>query len=148
MVRDELFTSQSEQQGSREELRAARDELRNKTALLDIAHRKASEAISSVERLTEECHGLRGDLHRQETAVVQRDKVIERLRDEACTQWASRWLAFKMKVADAYLGLDFNFNIPRDEEAEESLSADYSGEPDTPAEAHSRSSPSAPSSDV
>ena len=94
MVRDELFSSQSELLGSREELRAARDELRNKTALLDGARREASEAISFVERLTEECHGLRGDLHRQETLVVQRDEVIARLRDEAYTQWASEWLAF------------------------------------------------------
>ena len=30
----------------------ARDELRNKTALLDGAHREATEAVSSVERLT------------------------------------------------------------------------------------------------
>ena len=58
MVRDEMFTSQSELRGSREELRAARDELRNKTTLLDGAHREASEAVSSVKRLTEECHGL------------------------------------------------------------------------------------------
>ena len=36
--------------------------LRNKAALLDGARREASEAASSVERLTEECHGLRGDL--------------------------------------------------------------------------------------
>ena len=137
MVRDELFTSQSELQGSREELRAARDELRNKIALLDGARREASEAVSSVERLTEECHGLRGDLHRQETLVVQRDEVIGRLREEACTQWASRWLAFQRKAANAYPGLDLNFDIPSDEEAEESLSVDYSGESDTPAEAHS-----------
>ena len=63
----------------------AKDELRNKTVLLDGACREAAEAVSSVERLTEECHGLRGDLHRQETLVVQRDEVIARLRDEACT---------------------------------------------------------------
>ena len=44
--------------GSREELHAAREELRNKTVLLDGARREASEAISSVERLIEECHGL------------------------------------------------------------------------------------------
>ena len=75
MVRDELFTSQSELQGSREELRAARDELRNKTALLDGARREASEVVSSVEHLIEECHRLRGELHRQETLDVQRDKV-------------------------------------------------------------------------
>ena len=142
------FMSQSELRGSREELRAARDELRNKTALLDGARSEASEAVSSVERLTEECHGLRGDLHRQETLVVQRDKVIANLRDEACTQWASRWFAFQRKAANAYPGLDLNFDIPSDEEVEESLSVDYSGEPDTPAKAHSPSSPSAPSSDV
>ena len=86
MVRDEMFTSQSELRGSREELRATRDELRNKTALLDGTRLEDSEAVSSVECLTEECHGLRGDLHRQETLVVQMDEVIGRLRDEACTQ--------------------------------------------------------------
>ena len=58
MVRDKLFTSQSEMLGSREKLRVARDELHNKTALLDGARHKASEAVSSVERLTEECHEL------------------------------------------------------------------------------------------
>ena len=145
MVRDELFTSQSELRGSREELLEAKDEMRNKTALLDGARR---EAVSSVERLTEECHGLRGDLHRKETLVFQRDEVIARLRDEACTQWASGWLAFQKKAANAYPGLDFNFDIPSHKEAEESLSADYSGEPDTPGEVQSPSSPSAPTSNV
>ena len=95
-----------------------------------------------------ECRGLRGDLHQQVTLVAQRDEVIGRLRDEACTQWASRWLAFKRKAAIAYPDLDFNLDIPSDEEAEGSLSADYYGEPDTPAEAHSPSSPSAPLSDA
>ena len=116
--------------------------------MLDRARREAVEAISSVERLTEECHGLRGDLHRQETLVIQRDEVIGRLRDEACTQWASGWLAFQRKATNTYPGLDLNFDIPSDKEAEESLSADYSGELDTLVEAHSPSSPSAPSSDV
>ena len=145
MVRDELLTSQSELRGSKEELRAARDELRDKTALLDVARR---EALSSAECLTEECHGLRGDLHQQVTLVAQRDEVVGRLRDEACTQWASGWLAFQRKVANVYPGLDFNFDIPSDEEAEGSLSADYSGELDAPVEAHSPSSSSAPSSDA
>ena len=148
MVRDELFTSQSELRGSREELRATRDELPNKTTLLEGACREASEAISSMERLIEECHRLRGDLHRQETLVVQRDEVIGRLRDEACTQWPSGWLAFQRKSANAYLGLDFNFDLPSDEEAEGSLSADHSREPDIPAEAHFPYSPSTPSSNV
>ena len=146
MVRDELYTSQSELWGSIEELRVAKDELRNKTALVDGDHREAAEAVSSVERLSEERHGLRGDLHRQEILVIQRDEVIARLRDEACTQWASRWLAFQNKAANVYPGLDFNFDIPSDEKAEESLSADYFGGPDTPVEVQSPSSPSTPTS--
>ena len=137
MVKDELFTSQSELHGSREELGAARDELRNKTAQLDEARREASEVVSFVERLTDECHGLRGDLHRQETLVVKRDEVIASLRDEACTQWASRWLVFQKKVVAAYQGLGLNFDIPSDKEVEESLSAYLSGELDTHAKAYS-----------
>ena len=101
-----------------------------------------------MERLTEECRGLRGDLHQQVTLVAQRDEVIGRLRDEACTQWVSRWLAFQRKASNAYLGMDFNFDIPSNEEAEESLSDDYSGEPDTSVEVYSPSSPSAPPSDA
>ena len=58
MVRDELQSSQNELRATREELRTARDELRNKAALLDGARREASKAASSIERLTEECHGL------------------------------------------------------------------------------------------
>ena len=148
MVRDELLTSQGELRESKEELRAVKDELHDKTTLLDGARREASEAANSAERLTEECRGLRGDLHQQINLVAQRDKVIGRLRDEACTQWASRWLAFQRKAANAYSGLVFNFDIPSDEEAEESLSTDYLGELDTPIEAHSPSSPSAPPSDA
>ena len=148
MVRDELFSCQNKLRASGEELCAARDELHNKTTLLDGAHHEASKAVGSVERLTEECHGLRGDLHRQETLVTQRDEVIASLRDEACTQWASRWLTFQRKAANAYPGLDLNFDIPSDEEAEESLSTDRSGELDTPNEVQSPSSPFAPSSNV
>ena len=43
-------------------------------------------------------------------------------------------------------GLDLNFDIPSDEEAEESFFIDCSGEPNTPAEVRSPSSPSAPTS--
>ena len=147
-VRDELLASQGELRGSKEELRAANDDLRDEIALLDGARREASEAVSSAERLTEECRRLRGDLHQQVTLVAQRDEIIGKLRDEACTQWASGWLAFQRKAANVYPGLDFNFDIPSDEEAEESLSADYSKESGTPAEARSPSSPSAPPSDA
>ena len=146
MVRDELQSSQNELRVTREELRVARHELRNKAALLDGSRREASKVVSSIECLTEECHGLRGDLQRQETLVVQRDGAIASLRDEACTQWASGWLAFQRKAANAYPGLDLNFDIPSDEEAEESFFADCSGEPNTPAKARSPSSPSTPTS--
>ena len=85
---------------------------------------------------------MRRDLQRQETLVVHRDGAIASLKDEVCTQWASGWLAFQKKAASAYLGLDFHFDIPNDEEAEGSFSLDYSGDPNTPAEARSPSSPS------
>ena len=75
-------------------------------------------------------------------------RAITSLRDEACTQWASGWLAFQRKATNAYPGLDLNFDIPSDKKAEESLSADCSGEPNTSAETRSLSSPSAPSYDV
>ena len=141
-VRDELQSSQNELQGTREELCAARDKLRNKAALLHVARRKVSVAASSVERLTEECHGLRGDLQRQETLVVHKDGAIVSLKDEVCTQWASGWLAFQKKAASAYPNLDFNFDIPSDDEAEGSFSPDYSREPNPPVDARSPSSPS------
>ena len=137
MVRDELITSQGELRESKEELRAANDGLHDKIALLDGARREASEVVNSAERLTEECCGLRGDLHQQITLVSQRNEVIGRLRDQASTQWASRWLAFQQKAANVYPGLDFNFDLPSDEEVEESFSADHYGGPDTPIEAQS-----------
>ena len=143
-----MQSSQKELWVTREELRAARDELRSKAALLNGAHREASEVVSSIERLTEECHGLRGDLQRQETLVVQSDGAIASLRDEVYTQWASGWLTFQRKATNAYLSLDLNFDIPSDEEAEESFSADCSRELNTLADASSPSSPPAPSSDV
>ena len=85
---------------------------------------------------------MRGDLQRQETLVVHRDGAIASLKDEVYTQWASGWFAFQKKPASAYPDLDFNFDIPSDEEAEGSFSPDYSGKPNTPAEARSLSSPS------
>ena len=63
MVRDELITSRGKLWESKEELRAANDELRAKVALLDGARREAFEAVVLAERLNEECRGLRGDLH-------------------------------------------------------------------------------------
>ena len=143
MIRDELITSRGELRESKEELRAANGELRDRWA-----HHEASEVIISAERLNEECHGLRGDLHQQITLVAQRDEVIGRLRDQASAQWAFGWLAFQQKVVNVYPGLDFNFNLPSDEEAEKSFSVNYSQEPGTPTKAHSPSSPSVPLADA
>ena len=118
--------------------------------LLDRACCEASEAESSIEHLTDEFHALRGDLHRHEVLLVQRDEAIASLRDEAYTQWATGWLAFQRRAANAYPGLNLNFDIPSDEEAEESFSADCSGDPAATAKARSPSSPSAsdPAPDV
>ena len=162
MVRDEFITSRGELRERQEELRAANGDLCDKVAqldaacreasnvraLLDVARREASEAVNSVEWLNKECRRLRGDLHQQITLVAQRDEVIGRLRDQASAQWASGWLSFQQKSVNVYSNLDFNFDLPSDEEAEESFSANYSQEWGTPAEAHSPSSSSVPPADA
>ena len=45
--------------------------------------------------------------------------MITELRDEACTLWASGWLAFRRKATKIFPGLDFNFQVPVEEEEEE-----------------------------
>ena len=74
----------------KEEFQATREELCTKAAAMDRAHREASKAERSVECLAEECSMLREDLQRREVMISQRDGVIAKLRDEACTLWASR----------------------------------------------------------
>ena len=64
VVREELQTAQNEQRVVRRELQAVKDELRNKVVLLDRTYCEAFEVESSIERLTDECHALRGDLQR------------------------------------------------------------------------------------
>ena len=54
----------------KEEFQATKEELCTKAATLDRARREASEAESSVERLTEECNALRGDLQRREAMII------------------------------------------------------------------------------
>ena len=85
---------------------------------------------------------MHGDLYQQITLVAQRDEVIGRLRDQDSAQWASGWLAFQQKAVNVYSDLDFNFDLPSDEEAKEYFSENYSQEPGTPTEADSPSSPS------
>ena len=50
--------------------------------------------------------------------------MIVELGEEACTLWASRWLALRRKAAKVFTGLDFNFQVPVEREAEESDSDD------------------------
>ena len=130
------------------QLEVARREASEAKVLLETARRESSETANSAERLNEECSGLRVDLHQLVSLVAQRDEVIRQLRDQASAQWASGWLAFQQKAVHGYQDLDFNFDLPNDEEAEESFSTNYSQEPCTPAEAHSPSSSSAPPADA
>ena len=61
-----------------------------------------------MECLTEELGRLRMDLARQEALAIQIGEVIAELKDEACTQWASRWLAFQRRASRAFPNLEFN----------------------------------------
>ena len=158
LVREELVTSQGELRDLQTELCVANAYLIEKETQLEVARREASEgkvlletvrresseAGNSLERLSEECRGLRADLHQQVSMVAQRDEVIRQLRDQAGAQWASGWLAFQRKAVLAYPDLDFNFDLPSDEEADESTSANYSQGPGTPVEIHSHSPSSLP----
>ena len=46
--------------------------------------------------------------------------MIAKLRDEACTLWASGWLAFRHKSSNVFPGLSFNFSVPVEDEVGES----------------------------
>ena len=70
--------------------------------------------------LNEEFHGLHDDLQRQQALVSHKEGVIVELRDEACTLWASRWLAFRHKASKVFLGLSFNFSVPVEDKVGES----------------------------
>ena len=156
LVREELITSQGEQRDLQAELRAvtsglnemekqleiARCEASEGKVLLETTRRESSEAVNLSGRLSEECRGLRTDLRQRDSMVAQRDEVIRQLRDQAGAQWASRWLAFQRKAIHAYSNLDFNFDLPSDEEAEESSDTNYSQEPGAPIDAPSHSSSS------
>ena len=161
-VREELITSRGELRDLQVELRAVNGDLNDKKAqleagrheaseckvLLETARRESFEATNLAERLNEECRGLRADLHQRVSLAAQRDEVIRQLRDKDDAQWAAGWLAFQRKAVHAYLHLDFNFDLPSDEEAEESFSTNYSQEPGTPTAANSPSLSSVPPADV
>ena len=56
--------------------------------------------------------------------VSQKEGVTIKLRDEDYTLSASGWLAFQRKATKVFPGLDFNFQVPTEGEAEESDSDD------------------------
>ena len=99
VAEDELRAVKDELQVARNELHVVRDELHIKAMTLSQVSQEDFEVVSFVECLTEECHGLHGDLKRQEALLSQKEGVIAELIDEACTLWASRWLAFRRKDA-------------------------------------------------
>ena len=81
------------------------------------ARQEALEAGNSVECLTEELGKIRIDLVRKEALASWRGQVIAELKDEACTQWASGWLAFQRRASRAFPDLKFNIQLS-DEEVE------------------------------
>ena len=153
LVREELITSQGEQRDLQAELRAVTSGLNEMEKQLEIARRKvlegkvlletarheSSQAVNLSGRLSKECRGLRTELHQRDSMVAQRDEVVRKLRDQAGAQWASGCVAFQRKAIHAYSNLDFNFELPSDEEAGESSD---SREPGTPAGDPSHSSSS------
>ena len=106
---------------AREELQAVKGDLWAKIAALERARQEALEAGNSMERLTEELGKLRMDLARKEALASRRGEVIAELKDEACTQWASGWLAFQRRASRAFPDLEFNIQLS-DEEVEGSAS--------------------------
>ena len=92
---------------AREELQAVKGDLWAKMAALERARQVALEAGNSVECMTEELSRLQMDLARQEALASRRGEVITELKDEACTQWASGWLAFQRRASRAFLDLEF-----------------------------------------
>ena len=64
-----MRVADEEQRAVKDELQVAKDKLRIKAMILSRVGQEALEAMSSVECLNEECHGLCGDLQRQEALV-------------------------------------------------------------------------------
>ena len=61
-ARGKLRVVEDELRAVMDELQVAKDELHIKATILSRVSQEASKAVSSMERLIEECHGLRGDL--------------------------------------------------------------------------------------
>ena len=116
-ARKDAKVAKDELQLAKEELQVVKGDLWAKMAALERARQEALEAGNSVECLTEELGRLRMDLARQEALASRRGEVIAELKDEACTQWASGWLAFQHRASRAFPDLEFNIQLS-DEEVE------------------------------
>ena len=96
LVREELITSLGEQRDLQAELRAvtgglnevekqleiSRREVLEGKVLLETNRHESSEAVNSSGRLSEECRGLRTELHQRDKMIAQMDEVIRQLRDQ------------------------------------------------------------------
>ena len=120
-ARKDVNVIEDELRLARKELQAVKGDLWAKIPALEWAHQEALEAGNSVECLMEEFSRLRMDLVRKEALASRRGEVIAELKDEACTQWASGWLAFQRRASRAFLDLEFNIQLS-DEEVEGSAS--------------------------
>ena len=77
------------------------------------------------------------DLAWQEALASRRGEVIAELKNEACTQWASGWLAFQRRASRAFPDPEFNIQLSDEavdksaSEAEVETTAEvFSGAPD------------------
>ena len=120
-ARKDAKVAEDELRLAREELQVVKGDLWAKMAALERARQQALEAGNSVECLTEELGRLRMDLAKQEALASRRGEVIAALKDEACTQRASGWLAFQRRASRAFPDLEFNIQL-FDEEVEGSAS--------------------------
>ena len=120
-ARKDAKVAEDELRLAREELQGVKGDLWAKITALEWVSQEALEADNSVERLTEELGRLRMDLARQEALASRRGEVIAELKDEACTQWASGWLAFQHRASQSFPDLEFNIQLS-DEEVEGSTS--------------------------
>ena len=53
--------------------------------------------------------------------------MISKLRDEACTLWASGWLAFRRKASKVFSSLSFNFFVATEDKVGEFESDEEDG---------------------
>ena len=98
-ARKDTKVAEDELRLAREELQVVKGDLWAKMAALERVLQEALEAGNSVECLTEELGRLQMDLARQEALASRRGEVIVELKDEACTKWASGWLAFQRRAS-------------------------------------------------